>query len=667
MQITRWKAFILTLLERLHKVHITLSHETKRNLMKDFSDFSDFQIMEKVSLGKDGKINGDNLDVYLRTNDIRMDNKNRDCHFFALDFIFDRISTENLDDTSSIGDINSVNWKNFVPSTTEDTLYKDSLKVLLGRIMLKYFPKFDWLKSVLPDHIPHPLADTMSEKSEVYWLPVLMKNEASYSDCVHIMKAYEAQILQWYTKSGRACDLERLKVPVGGDQLTRVRLQGAKAIQDGALTPTDRLEHLEPIIVEMFHTLQDLLEKLYKRFYKLSGRDKGTLYSLKLVIERSNVNGKVKGRFEAHEDFVLTVGCAYFLSYVMNKFNMETMDDEPEHPLCKDNMKMMHNKHKDRIFQTIMGEVMEDLVYIFPKEEPLVKLNIKVNGSNFVVNGTIDGSKLQFELYIGSARFIINVGVMEAKRGTCVMIPTTTGNYLIEISLVTQEDDLYNYVHQFLQWYFLIISMKDAIKEGDIYRNNVHMKFCIPVFFGHSCLSKYMEECIDYILKTEILLSEKMAMKVRAGSFVNLKGKRGSNKATDLQKENEVLVLKDLIRGLGSNKTERAIVTVSKAAPVIQSIVDNVDRMLCVKAKKTRHQKKSFEGDVKELLTEIMPLKWWIQNPNRKLTHFPNIKCSPLDIERPLFTSKVMSTVGRLQRGITIPEDLNESSDEDVI
>ena len=64
-------------------------------------------------------------------------------------------------------------------------------------------------------------------------------------------------------------------------------------------------------------------------------------------------------------------------------------------------------------------------------------------------------------------------------------------------------------------------------------------------------------------------------------------------------------MLKDLIRELGANKTENAIVTVSKAAPVIQGIVDNFDRMVCVKKKKTRHQKKSFECDVKDYAIEM--------------------------------------------------------------
>jgi hypothetical protein len=55
------------------------------------------------------------------------------------------------------------------------------------------------------------------------------------------------------------------------------------------------------------------------------------------------------------------------------------------------------------------------------------------------------------------------------------------------------------------------------------------------------------------------------------------------------QKENQVLVLKELIGSLGSNKTEHAI-TVSKAAPVIQDIVNNVDQMVNVESKQSSHK-----------------------------------------------------------------------------
>jgi hypothetical protein len=95
------------------------------------------------------------------------------------------------------------------------------------------------------------------------------------------------------------------------------------------------------------------------------------------------------------------------------------------------------------------------------------------------------------------------------------------------------------------------------------------LKMMIPLFYHHSPLSKYMVECIDYILKTELLLPPKIAIQVRVSSFVNPKGKKGKNKAADMQKENQVKELKDLIRGLGSNKTENSIVRLSKAYPVI--------------------------------------------------------------------------------------------------
>ena len=76
--------------------------------------------------------------------------------------------------------------------------------------------------------------------------------------------------------------------------------------------------------------------------------------------------------------------------------------------------------------------------------------------------------------------------------------------------------------------------------------------------------------------------------------FVSQRTKAFQNKEADFQKENhQVLVLKELIGSLGSNKTEHAIITVSKAAPVIQDIVNNVDQMVNVESKQSS-QKKRF-------------------------------------------------------------------------
>ncbi|XP_033748132.1 uncharacterized protein LOC117333109 [Pecten maximus] len=635
--------------------------------MDHFAEYSNRHILGKIADGKDGKINGDNLDIYVRTNDMRMDRKNRDYHYFASDLIFDRVCVQNLDNTKPVGNVEDIPYEHFVPSTVEDKSYKDSLKILLGRILSEHLDGFKWMKPVIPHHIPHELQDVMCKKSEVFWLPIMLKNEARYSDCVQIMNEYEKLVCSWYSRVGRGGELDHLQVPVGGDQLTRVRLQGAKNLVAGALTPKDRLEHLYPVIMEMFHTLQDLLEKLYKRFYSnTSGRERGTLCHMKILIERSNVNGKVKTRFEAHEDFVLTVGCAYFLSFILKHFHMDSIEDKPQHPLLTKNVKMMHTKDKERLFSTIMSEIVDSLGQSFPLKDPNIMLNVNVLGTEYPIESVPDGNMLCFALNVNNKRFIFNVTPEEAEKGSTINIPTVHGQIPVKVTTrKMQSDDLHSYVMQFLQWYFLILSFKDTIKEGDIYRNNINLKFCIPVFFSHSTLSKYLEECIDYILKTEIMLSEKMALKVRAASFVNLTGKIGQNKAADLQKENEVMVLKDLIKGLGANKTEKAIITISKAAPVIQNVVENVESMLGICDKKTKHKKRSFEGDVKVLLKEIIPLKVWDQESGRQLKSFREIRDSPFDVKRSLFKSAVTRITQRLKLGISIPMAEDDDSEDD--
>jgi hypothetical protein len=108
-----------------------------------------------------------------------------------------------------------------------------------------------------------------------------------------------------------------------------------------------------------------------------------------------------------------------------------------------------------------------------------------------------------------------------------------------------------------------------------------------------------------------------MALKIRCASFVNPKGRQGKNKAADLQKENQVLVLKELIRGLGSNKTEHAIITISKVVPVIEDIVHNFDQMVNVKNKQSSRKKKSFEEDVRVILRELVKLDPWTENDGR--------------------------------------------------
>ncbi|XP_033730974.1 uncharacterized protein LOC117320505 [Pecten maximus] len=596
-----------------------------------------------------------------------MNNHDKDYHFFATDFTLDRVELKGLNtETPQVGDVPVTC---FIPSDNEKDLFKNTLKILLAREMVTV-PGFEWMNSILPDHIPHELEDDMAKKSEIFLLPVSLNNEISYSDCVHILDEYTEITNHWYSAAGRGGELDNLQIPVGGDQLTRVRLQGAKGLRAGARTAEQRFERLYPMVVEMFHVLQDFLEKLCKKFLNLSkGRDAGTLANMKCQIQRSNVNGKVKSRFKAHEDFVLTCGHSYFIAYIMKHFNIT--DGKPMHHALPDKIRSFINAKKREVFNNIMDEVVAEIFIPFELEEPItdeMHIQISIMTQPPVVFTTVarpDNGTVNVVLDVAGKKVIVSLKVDTLLHGCRVNIPGVTA----PIKFVTfkppkLEDDLNNYVVNFMQWYFIILQMKDALHEGDIYRINVILKQMIPFFYSHSAMSKYLTECIDYILKTEHTLSQQMSMKVRAASVVNPTGGIGNNKAADLQKENEVKYLKELIRGLGANKTEMAIVNVTRAAPVIASVCDAFDEQTKVKNLKSTHKVRSRSDDTSALLKTLQKLDIWSIHGGRQLQQ--KVKRSPFDFHRSHFKGIIKNTIKRLLRDLpAIHEDSDKSDSDD--
>lgn len=191
------------LLLRLNKAHITLSTSSKKYFMDDVGKYCDEKNVQSLRSGRDGKINGDNLDFRVATHEIRMNVKAKDFHFFASDFTPDRIDLSKYSDKGSIGDVNSVRVENFLPSLEEEKIYRESLKIILAREMVTFSNKFTWMKMCIPDHIPHELAEEMSQKSTPFLMPILLKNETSYSDCIDILTSYTNQLEDWYTRAGR--------------------------------------------------------------------------------------------------------------------------------------------------------------------------------------------------------------------------------------------------------------------------------------------------------------------------------------------------------------------------------------------------------------------------------------------------------------------------------
>ena len=75
----------------------------------------------------------------------------------------------------------------FLPNKEESILVRRSLKVLVARILCKYIVCLTPLSKQVPAHISHEHSESMALKSEVFFVNVLMKNEAVHTDMVDIM------------------------------------------------------------------------------------------------------------------------------------------------------------------------------------------------------------------------------------------------------------------------------------------------------------------------------------------------------------------------------------------------------------------------------------------------------------------------------------------------
>ncbi|XP_050405827.2 uncharacterized protein LOC126821449 [Patella vulgata] len=260
-------------------------------------------IINEIKTGKDGKINGDNLDIRVSTADMRLSSREKDFHFFATDWTPYRVEASSLPNDKPLCNIDEVNIHSVLLNENEKAKFKQDLKILIAQEMVDVFHCFKWMNLVLPKNIPHE---------------------------------YEEEI--------------NLNIPIGGDQLTRVRLEGAKMLLAGSHTRIERCENLSPVVIEFFHTLQDFLEKLCKKFLIINkSRDKGTLAHLRVIIQRSNVNGQVKSRFKQHEDFISTVGKAYLMEMVQEYFGIENVDSFPTKNTPPKNVEFFHEKRRQMV------------------------------------------------------------------------------------------------------------------------------------------------------------------------------------------------------------------------------------------------------------------------------------------------------------------------------
>lgn len=129
--------------------------------------------------------------------------------------------------------------------------------------------------------------------------------------------------------------------------------------------------------------------------------------------------------------------------------------------------------------------------------------------------------------------------IMQGSDGRTYLLPLLPADSTSP-SVPEEEDQMYNYASNLCHWVLHLLQLDDTAKEGDLRRLVVNCKYSLVFFFSHSKLSKYLVENLDFLLKTQHLLSPQLSLRVLESSFINMSGGAGRNVEADLVQEHSV-------------------------------------------------------------------------------------------------------------------------------
>ena len=261
-------------------------------------------MVEQVKAGNTFSFVLDNIDWEVKVHEMRSDNQNQSVHAVATSLVFDRVSSSHLDDTEPQQSLAETDIKQLVELNVSDfEQQRQTYKMIAANILSEQILAFSFLKTVVSSTYPSlKYAAELKEKSTIVPLTVLLKDEKKYAEIVDVLDQLETWVHEIYAKAGQiptsdgsiddeasltvgttqglsastsrpdqplshvhpVADpndpLANVRVPCYGDQLTRVRLAGAKDLRAGCHSARDRFNHIHPTKVADWHSKWSFLK-----------------------------------------------------------------------------------------------------------------------------------------------------------------------------------------------------------------------------------------------------------------------------------------------------------------------------------------------------------------------------------------------------------------------
>ncbi|XP_028418118.1 uncharacterized protein LOC114543248 [Dendronephthya gigantea] len=529
----------VNLISRLNKYGLCLEPMKKYPILEDIGKSFIDHAAELVKSGHKFVYVLDNIDWEEKAHDMRQNVQNRSVHAVATSIVFNRVSDEGLPDSGPQQSLKDCNVHQLVNiNRLESEAIRSRYRILVARLLFEHFPAFAIFKPYIPGATDCQQTKNMSAKSEVVTMPILMKDEKKYSECVDVLDQLEKWTEEIYAAAGLCSPsepddaapsigttsrpdqpashvppattdddpLHGVKIPCFGDQLTRVRFAGAKDLRAGCHSAKQRLDHLYPFCIVDWHTKRSFLKTVFKRLYKNSGREKGTLRFFREKLNRRNVTVDVK-HYEDCEQLFYSVGKCFVIEALLEFFQM---DDTKHKPAANGphSVHVLQEEYRKSYIVQVLDKFIDEFLFIDDED---------------VYDEDEDGDNIE-------------------------------------------DDGVWSYGINIIKCFMLLNDFKDAVSSGNGEHLLILRKQLLVHFFATSGFNEFAIEMLINILQSKVLLSTVEAHRCKWAATVNWKGGAGKNIEIDLFQENRNCEMKKLIGAMGANKTDKAISRASKAS-----------------------------------------------------------------------------------------------------
>lgn len=194
------------------------------------------------------------------------------------------------------------------------------------------------------------------------------------------------------------------------------------------------------------------------------------------------------------------------------------------------------------------------------------------------------------------------------------------------------EDDVFNYNCALLTDGFLFFNFLDAIKEGDgsrIMRQYKYIMLYCKSDGTHS--TKYALECLYQFFLVHSILSQRDSERFTWNRSVNNAGKIGTNIPLDEATEHSNNFIKQGIRNLGPNVTEKAVSRLSFSETSTTTVLSNLDESIKRILRSGKHVEGSATRDLQELIKRAVDFYVFTQIQGRSYKHFKDFQSNRLE------------------------------------